>query len=118
MIGPGVGGSERGLEKEREIQRRCLACACIQLLKVTSLHRLILPLSSPLFSPCFSVCTVYPDATESLTVTSPCLGAVNSITSEQLQCIHSGEDTCVLPGLSGCGDSFHMKMVSLGDERV
>lgn len=84
MIGPSASGSERGLEEEREIQRRCLACARIQLLKVTSLFRLILPLSPPLFSPCLSVYTVHPDAAVRLTVTSLCLGAVNSITSMQL----------------------------------
>lgn len=63
MIGPNIGGSERGLEKEKEIQRGCLACACIQLLKVTSPCCFTLPLSSlPLFPQCLSVCTVYPGA--------------------------------------------------------
>lgn len=37
-------------EREREIQSHCLACACIQLLKVTSLYCLILPLSSFILS--------------------------------------------------------------------
>lgn len=93
MIGPSIGGSERGLEKEREIQRCCLACACIQLLKVTSLYCLILPLSSALFSPCLSVYTVCPDAAARLRMTSHFPGAVNSITSKQPQYIDSEKDT-------------------------
>lgn len=114
MIGPSVGGSERGLETEREIQRRCLACARIQLLKVTSLSCLILPLASSL---CFSMLlSAHPDAATKPRATSHCLGEVNSIMSKQLHYINSEEDSCVLGKLFGYGGSFHMNMVSLGGE--